>query len=73
MDESVFALVVRESFNHRRKTLRAIFKSNGLLPTLDEAEFEKIGISPSARPETLSVREFALLSDLVVKTRQSSS
>lgn len=73
IDKSVFALVVRESFNHRRKTLRAIFKANGLLPTLDESEFEKIGISPSARPETLRVHEFVLLADLVVKNRQSSS
>lgn len=73
IDESVFALVVRESFNHRRKTLRAIFKANGLLPTLDESDFEKIGISPSARPETLRVHEFVLLADLVVKNRQSSS
>ena len=29
MDESVFALVVRESFNHRRKTLRAILRQMG--------------------------------------------
>ena len=72
MDESVFALVVRESFNHRRKTLRAIFKANGLLPTLDESDFEKIGINPSARPETLCVHEFVLLADLVVKNRQPS-
>ncbi len=66
-DEKVFALVVREAFNHRRKTLRAIFKANNLLPSLDEADFMQIGISHQARPEVLSVADFVALSDLVVE------
>ncbi|MFC0820792.1 16S rRNA (adenine(1518)-N(6)/adenine(1519)-N(6))-dimethyltransferase RsmA [Moraxella marmotae] len=68
-DEAVFALVVRETFNHRRKTLRAIFKANALLPTLDESDFDQAGINPQARPETLSVADFVKLADLVVDCR----
>lgn len=64
-DEKLFAEVVRESFNHRRKTLRAIFKSASLLPTLEDGDFEAVGISPQARPETLSVADFVRLSDVV--------
>lgn len=62
-DEQYFAVVVRETFNHRRKTLRAIFKKSTLLPTLSEADFAACGIDPQARPETLSVSDFVALSN----------
>lgn len=71
-DERVFAIVVREVFNHRRKTLRAIFKNNALLPSLDETAFEQVGINPQARPETLSVVDFVALADLVVDKQGKS-
>lgn len=64
-DEKLFALVVREAFNHRRKTLRAIFKQSSLLPTLTDEDFASIGIEGNARPETLSVEDFVELSNLV--------
>ena len=32
-DERLFCLMVREVFNHRRKTLRAIFKASPVLPS----------------------------------------
>lgn len=70
IDESIFELVVREVFNHRRKTLRAIFRANALLPTLEEADFERMAINPQARPETLDVAQFVALADLV--TQKSS-
>ncbi|STY93822.1 16S rRNA (adenine(1518)-N(6)/adenine(1519)-N(6))-dimethyltransferase RsmA [Moraxella bovis] len=63
-DEKLFADVVRETFNHRRKTLRAIFKSVSMLPTLDDEDFAKADIDPQARPETLSVADFVRLSDV---------
>ena len=62
-DEEHFAIVVRETFNHRRKTLRAIFKKSTLLPTLSEDDFAACGIDPQARPETLSVTDFVNLSN----------
>lgn len=63
-DEKLFADVVRETFNHRRKTLRAIFKSVNMLPILDDDDFAKASINPQARPETLSVADFVRLSDV---------
>ncbi|WP_367111542.1 16S rRNA (adenine(1518)-N(6)/adenine(1519)-N(6))-dimethyltransferase RsmA [uncultured Psychrobacter sp.] len=62
-DEQHFAIVVRETFNHRRKTLRAIFKKSTLLPTLSEDDFAACNIDPQARPETLSVSDFVALSN----------
>ena len=62
-DEEQFAIVVRETFNHRRKTLRAIFKNSTLLPTLSEEDFDACAIDPRARPETLSVKDFVNLSN----------
>jgi 16S rRNA (adenine1518-N6/adenine1519-N6)-dimethyltransferase len=62
-DEDRFAIVVRETFNHRRKTLRAIFKQSALLPTLNEDDFAACAIDPQARPETLSVSDFVTLSN----------
>ncbi|SPX84600.1 16S rRNA (adenine(1518)-N(6)/adenine(1519)-N(6))-dimethyltransferase RsmA [Moraxella ovis] len=66
-DEVLFATIVRETFNHRRKTLRAIFKTVGLLPKLEEQDFESVGINPQARPESLSVVDFVRLSDLAAQ------
>ncbi len=62
-DEEKFAIIVRECFNHRRKTLRAIFKKNALLPTLSDGDFATLSINPQARPETLGVAEFIKLSN----------
>lgn len=64
-DEKLFALVVRETFNHRRKTLRAIFKQSSLMPALTEEDFASIGIESNARPETLDVADFVALSNVV--------
>lgn len=65
-DEELFALVVRETFNHRRKTLRAIFKQSSLMPTLTDEDLASIGIDGNARPETLDVNDFVALSNLVI-------
>lgn len=64
-DEARFAMVVRECFNHRRKTLRAIFKKNALLPTLPTTAFDDIGVDEMARPETLTVADFVALSHVL--------
>lgn len=62
-DEAFFAQIVRECFNHRRKTLRAIFKNSATLPKIDDALFVQAGIDPMARPEVLSVADFVALSN----------
>ena len=59
-------LVVREAFNHRRKTLRSIFKTVATLPVFTDEDFNLINISPMARPENLSVADFVQLSDMAL-------
>ena len=56
-DETTFARVVREAFNHRRKTLR-----NALHGLLDATTITSLGIDPRRRPDTLSLAEFARIS-----------
>lgn len=62
-DEKNFALVVRETFNHRRKTLRAIFKKSAILPVINEQQLISFGLNPMARPETLTIADFVQLSN----------
>lgn len=62
-DEKLFALVVREAFNHRRKTLRAIFKKSPILPPVSEQNLMDWEINPMARPETLSVTDFVKIAN----------
>ena len=54
-----FAALVKQAFSQRRKTLR-----NTLKGLLDAPQIESLGIDPAARAETLSVGDFALLSNL---------
>ncbi len=54
----MLALLVRQAFTQRRKTLR-----NALSGLLDSAGISSLGIDPQRRPETLSVSEFVRLSD----------
>jgi 16S rRNA (adenine1518-N6/adenine1519-N6)-dimethyltransferase len=59
-DEAVFFKVVKASFSQRRKTLSNSLKSfgNDIKDVLHRA-----GIDPQRRPETLSLEEFARLSE----------
>ena len=71
-DEKLMFNIIRASFNQRRKTL-----ANGLknAATLDftkeevEAAIEALGKGASVRGETLTLEEFAKLSDLLSKVR----
>lgn len=63
-NEKLFAVVVREAFNHRRKTLRAILKKAGNgLPAVSEQNLLDWDIEPMARPETLEVSDFVRLAN----------
>ncbi len=55
-----FAKLVRRVFQQRRKTLR-----NTLKQYLTEADIQALGIAPTARPETLSLLDFATLSNAI--------
>ena len=65
IDEKKFSIIVREAFNHRRKTMRAIFKNSSILPTLSDDDFAATDIDPQARPEVLSVAQFVALSNQI--------
>lgn len=57
-DPQKLALVVREAFNQRRKTLR-----NTLKGLLDTSAIEQAGVDGSLRPEQLDVAAFVRLAD----------
>ncbi len=57
-DEEALARIVAAAFSQRRKTLR-----NAVRAFVAPAAFERTGIDPGRRGETLSVREFIALAD----------
>jgi 16S rRNA (adenine1518-N6/adenine1519-N6)-dimethyltransferase len=61
-DESVFAAIVAAVFNQRRKTLH-----NALKGMLDAAQMEALDIDPRRRGETLTLEEFAALSNAAAR------
>ena len=64
-DEALMFEIVRSGFNMRRKTLWNATKSLGLDKEKLEAAFKNSGIDPKRRAETLSIEEFAALSDSI--------
>lgn len=71
-DEKMFFRVVKAAFSQRRKTLLNCLCSNFSFPKEEmSALLEGIGIMPSRRGETLSLQEFADISDAITqKTKQ---
>lgn len=59
-DYRLFDRVVVAAFSQRRKTLR-----NTLRDWVSEAQFEQLGIDPSARAETLDVAQFVAMANLL--------
>lgn len=64
-NEKLFFDIIRNSFNMRRKTLWNGVKSIGPAKEKLEAAFEKAGIDPKRRGETLTIEEFAMLSNCI--------
>jgi len=62
-DEALFFSIVRKSFNMRRKILWNSVKDIGIPKEELLKCFERANIDPKRRGETLSLQEFALLSD----------
>jgi 16S rRNA (adenine1518-N6/adenine1519-N6)-dimethyltransferase len=58
-------LIVKSAFSQRRKTLRNTLKNH-----LSTDDIEAIGVDPSARPETLSIKTFAELANQYTATRE---
>jgi 16S rRNA (adenine1518-N6/adenine1519-N6)-dimethyltransferase len=61
---AMLALLVRQAFTQRRKTLR-----NALSGLLDATAIAALGIDPQRRPETLTVAEFVHLANTAAETR----
>lgn len=64
-NEKLFFDIIRNSFNMRRKTLWNGVKSLGLEKEKLELAFKNANIDPKRRGETLSIQEFACLSDKI--------
>lgn len=67
-DEKVFFKTVKAAFGQRRKTLMNCISNAFPIPKSElEVRFEKAGIDPRRRGETLSIEEFARLADCLVE------
>ena len=64
-NEKLFFDIIRNSFNMRRKTLWNGVKNIGPAKERLEEAFEKAGIDPKRRGETLSIQEFAALANCI--------
>ncbi len=67
-DEKLMFALIRASFNQRRKTLiNGLGNASGLKVTKEQAAeaLEKMGLSPTVRGETLTLEQFAELSNLL--------
>lgn len=68
-DEDLMFEIIRHSFNMRRKTLWNATKFLGMNKEVLEKAYEEAGIDPKRRGETLSLEEFAALSDKITEAR----
>jgi 16S rRNA (adenine1518-N6/adenine1519-N6)-dimethyltransferase len=59
-DMRAFERLLQQAFSQRRKTLR-----NSLRRMIDAPNMEAAGIDPGARPETLGLKEFSKLANLI--------
>jgi 16S rRNA (adenine1518-N6/adenine1519-N6)-dimethyltransferase len=59
-DPALFALLVQQAFNQRRKMLR-----NSLKDWLNTEQFAALEIAPTTRPEQLSVQDFVRMSNMI--------
>lgn len=64
-NEELFFKIIRESFNFRRKTLWNALKNLKINADMLKAALIKSGIDDRRRGETLSIEEFAVLSDCI--------
>ena len=69
LDESMFFRVIKASFMHRRKTLINSLVNGGIVKDKDSAKklFDDLGLDYNTRGETLTIEQFARISDYLVK------
>ncbi len=72
-DEVLFFKIIRQVFTMRRKTLANNFRALGYSKEFVLEAFTKAGIKENVRGETLSVEEFAHLSNVVKEMNQNEA
>ncbi|MBI4377844.1 MAG: ribosomal RNA small subunit methyltransferase A [Nitrospinae bacterium] len=72
IDEELFFSIIKAAFSHRRKTIRNNFKTMNLSDEFLEKIFNETGIKPSRRGETLSMLEFADISNTITNLKERS-
>ena len=70
-DEKLMFEIIRNAFNMTRKTMGNAVKFLGMKTEDIEKAFELSGIDQKRRGETLSLHEFAILSDNIINIRNS--
>ncbi|WP_461614088.1 16S rRNA (adenine(1518)-N(6)/adenine(1519)-N(6))-dimethyltransferase RsmA [Clostridium sp. Marseille-QA1073] len=70
-DEKLFFNIIRQAFNMRRKTLWNGMKNLGMDKEKLQKAFEKSGIDPNRRGETLTIQEFATLSNNILEEKKN--
>lgn len=70
-NEQMLFKIIRAAFGQRRKTLLNALANARIAGTKEEllADFDKVGLDSSRRGETLSMEEFASLTNLLAKPR----
>ncbi|MGN2370270.1 16S rRNA (adenine(1518)-N(6)/adenine(1519)-N(6))-dimethyltransferase RsmA [Clostridium cagae] len=71
-DEKLLFDIVRAGFNMRRKTLWNVTKVIGLSKEDLQKAFDSCNIDPKRRAETLSIEEFAALTDSIYNLRKNN-
>ena len=68
IDEKMFFRVVKAAFGQRRKTLNNALKSMGVDKNIIADVLAKAGVEPTRRGETLTMDEFAAISNILSQT-----
>lgn len=68
-NKKLFFTVVRTAYGQRRKMLRGTLKTLHFPPEALAKAFEKSGVSPERRPETLNLKEFAALANALEESK----
>ena len=71
-NEALFVKLVRAAFAHRRKTLSNSLRDEGFPPTQLAHALSQANINATRRAETLSIPEFAALTDALARMAPSS-
>ncbi|MCD8179898.1 MAG: 16S rRNA (adenine(1518)-N(6)/adenine(1519)-N(6))-dimethyltransferase RsmA [Firmicutes bacterium] len=72
LDEGMLFRVVKAAFSQRRKTLLNCLCANFPIPKDEMSSLlESVGVTPSRRGETLSLREFADIADRIYQTEDN--